>query len=1005
MNSNSSSHMEPTSPIRKNSFSSNSVSNLIPEQDLNTIRTISNICNGLTFVSGVILPDNQENALVESENDNIIHPNNSHCFYVDKKGIGVSRMFKIEELLKTLKFNWENIKLKNNLNKMNIERMEFNRIQFIKNTTELQKMCDHSLSVLRSLESQTKMIEEYIYPYQQYNVIYHKLQNDRFLYNLNEVSSCFEVIDNSINFFQEHSELKHSDYYTEGYKKLRIRLCNMMKIFMKNILYDNVLRNSVEHEISENTNLRQISTSGICNESKSNDQNMSLYYTKLRAKGTKFNKYLKLLIQRFYITHQNDVYKSTLKEMENIYINYRLYDEYFGIKLFVKCQSNESYFNKNSQSCITLNLKNYTKLALNYCKCEWIAYNSFFNYDEMKNRNELMFPELFRFKCANQIERKSFDYETVGQNSNLNFAVLIERFGEEYCTRFGSHVKEVCFDPEILRESINYLSQDILNISNELYQTIYFPDIYLSAFLHFVVKLQTVLIEQLLFSTETFIKKNIDEYELKENELNYPEILYSQKVDRKLIKSLHYLSNSPENRKDNTNLYNSQENTEGIISFDDENNKSKSKLNKDVSSDNLCETEVLTNLSFPPNTIRLQTSSDFDDNNCEDDYFCYSRNDENLKVESAIHLNSNNYSNTNTVKVSIGSHPVVKNSLLALSYIHCIVPNSTFIYLNKLIIQKCCNKLISAKNYIGNNLYKSDKISKLYHCNLFIIRNLLYLKYELIIVCKQSYIKESDEMGLIVNMGVSSQLNESGDLNFNNIKIDKNSIGNSSSVEILLESITDIIDVSMNNHLEDLINNICSNISLPLTKIVLQVHPEIQENDICELQCTNHSYIKDSINSFWKNLRFHLNDYILKYMNIYLSISGRQEMEALFSQIYDLINSFQSKNEQEIDSKKIISNEGCKRIGSFTRHFSEGEFEKLHLNNVISSIIPSSQYIFLAIKKLLLEGVIYEFDHVLHKRLGIEKSVVENELGWKLSEILDFLGLVEGKLNEENTIE
>ncbi|KAH8741387.1 hypothetical protein FG386_003234 [Cryptosporidium ryanae] len=1003
MDSFPSSHVDSNSPIRR-SFNS-SISNLVPDQDLNIIRTISNICSGLTFVSGVILPESQENTSEECKDESILEKNKWKHIVDAKMEMEVSRMFKIEELLTNLKSNWEDIKLKNNLNKQNIELLESNKMQFIKNTTELQKMCDHSLTVLRNLESQTKTIEEYIYPYQQYNVLYHKLQNGGFIYNLNEVSNCFEIIDNSINFFQEHNELKYNDYYTEGYRKLRIRLCNMMKNFMKNILYDNVSRNSIDCDMPENTNFQQILESGNCGENKSNDRNMSLYYTKLRAKGTNFNKYLKLLIKRFYITHQNDVYKSTLKEMEDVYINYRLSDECFGIKAFVRSKNDENYLKKNSKNCLTLNLKNYTKLALKYCKCEWIAYNSFFNYDEIKNRNEFVFPELSKFKYSNQTERKSVEQEGINSIGNLNFTILIERIGEEYCSIFGVHVKEICFDPEMLRESINYLSQDILNISNELYQTIYFPDIYLSAFLHYVVKLQTILIEQLLFSTEMFIKKNIIEYELKENELNYPEILYNHNADKKLIKSLQSLPISQNSSDDNTHLAVKKEEISDAIVIDNEGSKLKSKSNKDTYSDiYLYENEVLTNISFPPNTIRLQTSSDLDENNCEDDYFGSCKNEADIKEDSTVFLNSD-VSNINTIKVSIGSHPVVKNSLLALSYLHCIVPSSTFSYLNDLIIQRCCTKLISAKDYIGNNFYKNDKISRLYHCNLFVIRNLLYLKYELIATCKQSYMKENDEIRLIGNISELSQLNENRGLNYDSVKFDRILTGNSSSVEILLGSIANIIDLLIYNHLEDLINNACSNISLPLTKIVLQVHPEIQENDISELQCTSHSYIKDSIHSFWRNLKLHVDSYILKYMDIYLSIAGKQEMEALFSQIFDLINDFQTKNEQEIDSKKIISNEGCKRRGSFTRHFSESEFEKLHLNNVISSVIPSSLYIFLAIKKSLLEGVVYEFDHVLHRRLGIETNVVENELGWKLAEILDFLGSTEEKLRETNSNE
>lgn len=998
MNGNMSVDGDPISPNRRPSILTNNSINLIPEKSIQVIRNLSDRCNRLTFISGIVVPEKQHCSEVLYKKGTP-HTSNHPKDMVERDF--VSREFNKLEMIKcgfnNIKNEWDVIQNKNVIHKKNLEQFESIKVDFIGNTAGFQSICDHSISLLRNLESQAKIIEEYIFPYQQYTIMYHKLQNDKFSNNLKEVLNCFEIIDSSITFFQNHSELKRTDYYIEGYKKLRIKLCHIIKNIMKNILDECQVKKNVD----ENENISDTSSQlkSDFNRENKGEYNISLYFTQLRAKGKLFNEYIRLLMQRYKETSQNETYRSTIEEMESYYINFRISDECCGVRSFIRFGLNELHLGKNSQNCLPLNIKNFTRLALNYCKYEWVTYKSFFCCDEPQKRSESRMNEIQRFsrELGNKVsvsKRNSLEF-------NNYFSSLIELFGNEYYIKLTLSIKETQGDPEILRESIQYLSQDMLNISNDLYQSVSFPDIYLSSFLNYILKLQNSLIEQLMSCTETFIKDKIEDYKLDIEELMYPEILLSFNADKKLIRSLKTPQDSVSDQEIiQDSLQKNSSNNNSV-----EENLSSTSQSKYVDTDknNGYEIELLTNVYFPPNTIRLETNSDTEDCPIDDEYFGNHQEKCGLDKngENILASDENSHSpDGSAINISIGSYPVVKNALLALSYIEYMVPDSTYSFLNKLIIQKCCDKLVSAKKFICNEIYSTDKISRIYHGNLFIIRNLLYLKYELINLSKQN--SQKDEFELLGD-DLNKLYNNENESSRNGEITESNTLRNNSNLlysKTTLDSIVNIVDILINSSLEELINNICSNISLPLTKIVLQVHPEIQSSDISKLQCTNHKYMKESIYLFWKNLEFHINNYILKYLNLYLSIAGKDEMEALFSTIitgcpYSEANPKGDNGGKLLSESNNISFNNKMDVGSFDLLGSK--YDRAHLNSIISSILPNPISIFASIKDVLI-GVIFEFDHVLNKRLEIEKNIIENELGWKLQGIVNLLTSVENKL-------
>ncbi|CUV05248.1 unnamed protein product [Cryptosporidium hominis] len=1000
MNSEISIDGDSISPSRRPSMATNNSANLIPESSIKILRNISEQFNRLTFVSGIVVPKKQYFS-EELFNKTILYSDN--CIKNIFKEDLVESQFNKLEMIKTsfniIKNEWDDILYRNTINKKNLEQLESRKVEFIGNTSCFQSICDTSISQLGNLESQARIIEEYIFPYQQYTIIYYKLQNDKFSNNLKEISSCFEIIDNSIIFFKNHVELKRTDYYIEGYKKLRVRLCCIIKNIMKNILNDCQVKNSVD----ENHNITEISSQPLdYNGENKGGYNISLYFTQLRAKGKLFNEYIKLLMQRYKETLQNETYRSTIEEMERYYIELRISDECCGVRSFIKFGSKKLYSGKNSQNCLALNIKSFTRLVLNYCKYEWATYKSFFCCQETrdgKNENKIYEIQRLSRELGNKINASKKNIEF-----NNYFSSLIERFGNEYYNALILQIKAQR-DPELLRESIQYLSQDIVNISNDLYQSVSFPDIYLSSLLHYIIKLQSSILEQLMYCTEAFIKEKIQDYELKVEELNYPEILQLFSADKRLIRSLQSLEGSASNISTNRGYLSKASSHNNSMEGEDIEVTNKSL--RPENNKNHYERELLTNVSFPPNKIRLQTNSDAEDFLFEDEYFDIVQEESEKSINDRNTAPSNEScqkQNSRAINVSIGCYPVVKNALLALSYIDNSVPNSSYLFLNKLIIQKCCDKLVSAKEFICNEFYLNDKISRIYHGNLFIVRNLLYLKYELINLSRQNNGKE----GFDVFERNLCEL-ESNEKNLSNTKITESNLlikgSNLLCFKVTLDSIVNIVDVLINSNLEEMINNICSNISLPLTKIVLQVHPEIQSSDIKELQCTNHKYIRESIELFWKNLKFHTSNYILKYLNLYLSIAGKEEMETLF---YSIITEIGYEGDSKVDIDCKQSNESCN--GEPINFRNSGnlnsmgyEYDKAHLNSVVSSILPSPVSIFLSIKEVLI-GVIFEFDHVLNKRLGIEKSVIEEELDWKLQNIIKFLNSVENKLDSyENT--
>ncbi|KAJ1607682.1 hypothetical protein OJ253_2224 [Cryptosporidium canis] len=961
---------DPISPDKKPStLSGNSIS-LIPEKSLQALRNISDICKGLTFISGIVVSEKQDSSGSICTKRTFCLDNFQHnIIEVDFVDGEFNKLESIKRSFNKIKSEWDEIKNKNKTQKKNLEKFESIKVDFIGNMAGFHSICDHSVSLLRDIESQAKIIEEYIFPYQQYTIMYYKLQNDKFSNNLKEVLNCFEIIDNSIVFFQNHPELKRTDYYVDGYKKLRIRLCNIVKNLMKSILDDCQIKRSID--VSDSISDTTPKFKSDCSLENKGEYNISLYFTQLRAKGKLFNEYVRLLLQRHKETSQNETYRSTIEDMESYYINFRISDECCGVKSFVRFGSKELYVGNSSQNCLTLNIKNLTRLALNYCKYEWITYNSFFSSSEPQSKNGNRINDIQRF--SRELGNKARSSRGNSDEFNNFFSSLIELFGNEYYDQLIRLIRET-HDPEILRESIQYLSQDILNITDDLYQSVSFPDIYLSSLLNYILRLQNSLIEQLMRCMETFIKEKIEDYELEIDELRYPEVLLSFNADKKLIRSLKnpdtlVFENIPQKCVQNNStssyvedgLYRSSTPSECIDTEKSPND----------------EVEIITNVCFPPNKIRLETSSDIEDNSIDEEYLDSSNDGRLIRVNNLSNPYSDKYINfsiNNAINISIGSYPVVKNALLALSYIEYVVPISTYLFLNKLIIQKCCDKLVSAKKFICSEIYFKDKISRIYHGNLFIIRNLLYLKYELVNLSKQH--SQKNELEFLRDGMPKLDIHER-DSSGSAKMPESNTLWVSSNVlysKTTLESIVNIVDTLISSNLEELVNNICSNISLPLTKIVLQVHPEIQSSDISELQCTNHKYIKDSINLFWNNLEFHINSYILKYLNLYLSIAGKDEMEALFSTINIETASVETnpkncsmpeiKNESNGLELSINNVDTCisDRFGC--------KSEKMHINSIIASILPSPISIFSSVKEVLV-GVIFEFDHVLNKRTNL----------------------------------
>ncbi|KAF7458680.1 Conserved oligomeric Golgi complex subunit 3 [Cryptosporidium felis] len=976
MNGNDSREEDPGSSNMKSSFTANSSINLIPKEELDILRNISESCNKLTFISGIVIPEKQEFLEISTRINN-----KTLCEFS-----GLIRDNFIEEelnkleLLKSgftkIKNEWDTIRNNNINHKKNLDNLESIKVRFIGKTNDLHNVCDNSLSILGNLESQAKLIEEYIFPYQQYTIMYHKLQNEKISGQFKEISNYFEIIDNSILFFQNHTEIRNTENYIEGYKKLRVKLCNMIKNTMKNIL------NEKNDYVDSNSNLKASS-----NRDNKSEYNISLFYTQLKAKGKIFSEYLKLLLQRLNETHPNDVYRSTIYDIENYYINFRISDSYCGIKSFGRLSEL-----KNPQNCPTIMIQNLTRMALSYCKYEWNTYNSFFCYDYFQNGgNEAKFLRSRRF--IREYERKNTDDINLGGKS-VNFCSLVELFGKEYY-KITTNLLDLHKHPEMLRESIQCLSQDITKMSIDVYDSVSLPDAYLSVFLHFVLKLQNKLIEQLLICTEVTIKEKIEDYPLKIDDLNYPGLL-TNNPDKKtnIHKFPEQVSLWKNGNKDDLKEMLDSNSSKGICE------SSAIPLEElKFSSDYCLESETLTNISFPPNSVILKTNSDVDDSLNEDEYFGSKREMEDTKI---INETVTDYGKvkqgSRTVNISTETHPVVRNSLLVLSYIDLLVPISTYGFLCKLIVQKCCNKLLSAREYIANKLYSDDKLSRMYHGNLFLIRNLSYLKFELIKLSKQQCLKSKLE--LIGNQTYKLPICESNEVtDRSQITIENDEFN--PYFKYTIGSISTIVDVLLNSCIEDLINNICSNISLPLTKIILQIHPEIQSTDIDKLKCTNNDFIRDSIGLFFKNLDLHINSYILKYFELYLSITNGAEMKALLASLLEDEPLYENQSSTDLESKM---NENCsagifgKCKTSLGNNFMGGDCERTNVNKAISSVIPSSLSVFVSIKEVLM-GVINEFDHVLNKRLEIEKNLVENELGWKFRSILDKMNSVQEKLS------
>lgn len=989
MNGDNSIYTDSASPSRKLSAIKNNSVNLIPETSIQTLRNISDQFNRLTFVSGIVVPKDQSSEILSRKTVSHSVNNLKNIVKEDFVENEFCKLEMIKSSFNIIKNEWDEIRSKSTTNKNNLEQLESRKVDFIGNIACFQSICDNSISLLRSLEYQARIIEEYIFPYQQYTIMYYKLQNDKFSNNLKEVSSCFEIIDSSIIFFQNHTELKRTDYYVEGYKKLRVKLCCIIKNIMKNILKDCQVKRSVNESDSITDTFSQPKYDS--DRENKGEYNIFLYFTQMRAKGKLFNEYIKILMQRYKETFQDETYRFTIEEMESYYINFRISDEYCGVRSFIKFGSNE--LSKNFRNCLTLNIKNFTRMVLNYCKYEWVTYKSFFCCEETRNNDENKIYGIQRF--SRELGNKVNNSKRNGIEFNNYFSSLIEKFGSEYYNKLILHIKETQKDPELLRESIQYLSQDILNISSDLYQSVSFPDIYLSSLLHYILKLQNSLVEQLMYCTEIFIKERIQDYKLKIEELNYPEVLQSFNANKRLIRSFQSLQDSTSDTSIIQNDLSKNIPSDHLMGEMATENVAQSKCtNKNT--EHQYESELLTNVSFPPSKIRLQTNSDAEDCLLDDEYFGGTQEEfePNIGSRNVTSLNESCQKQAeNAINISVGCYPVVKNSLLALSYIDHMVPNSTYLFLNKLIIKKCCDKLISAKEFICNELYLNDKISRIYHGNLFIIRNLLYLKYELINLSKWNC--QKNEFEVLESNSCELDIHEDKPSNIAKITDPSNFKNNSNFLyfKTTLDSIVNIVDVLINSNLEELINNICSNISLPLTKIVLQVHPEIQSSDIKELQCTNHKYIRESTKLFWKNLEFHVNCYILKYLNLYLSIAGKEEMEALFSSIIKENGSYEGNEPlSELNSGSISTR------NSNVSNLLGCEYGKSHINTIISSILPNSLSIFVSVKEVLI-GIITEFDHVLNKRLGIGKNIIENELGWKLQEIINFLNSVENKLS------
>ncbi|OII76507.1 hypothetical protein cand_000280 [Cryptosporidium andersoni] len=976
----------------------------IPDYTINILKEISEEYTGNTFFSGLILlptihegqGDQYESCHEDINDTNILERNYSLN--------GISSTKKYTSGFSTVMNFFEKVLRSEDNIRTTIREVDAQKMEFIKNIGSLKKICNHSLDILRQSESQMKIIEEYVYPYQQYNVLVHKLQNGKLSNSILEMNQNFEIVDHSTNFFQVNSDLLNANYYFDNFKKIRLKLCLHIVSLLSNTLnnanqktdvYRSFETKTENSEISNDSDLEHNISIGV-NASKMqknvrDEENMLLYYIQLKSIGKTFNEYISLLVNRFNATHQNESYKSCLYQLETIYINYRMNDNVFGIIAFKKYRIEDSMSRTKPNSSFSPHIKNFTRLALNYCKYEWLVFNSFFGYEAHHN------PVNTNDKCAGSSKNKNVYSTTLAMSSygtcnefevnRLSFASLMSEFGAEYYDKLNSFIQQIHDDLKSLRECILYLSRDIAGLASEFHSNLLIPDSYLSSFLYYVAKLQNLLVEKLLNSLNNYVQVNIEDYEIKDVELNYPNILLNNK-DKEIQSYMCENSMEIQNRVMKDSVFTGYNacldkalEEENIFSTFESVRISKCEDN-----------EILTHVSFPPNTIRLQTNSDSGDT-AEDEYSEKSNlkqnltykvsyvkgNGKNNQIESNLPDQQGQVNIDNNVICLKNYYGVVNNSFVALSYIYNVTPYPIYTHISSLIVEKCCNKLMQAHHYIANK-YQHNKIDKLYHGHLFIIRNLLYLMSKLIFINRQ----DLNQYNLLhCNFKYSNNaILSSSDTR---TSLDGSETNSNSKYTYKYKSTTydalKITNTILNRYIDELINGICSFICLPLTKIVLQVHPEIQQDDIKELQCTDITYIKDSIANFWDNLKVHINSYILVYLDLYLtidfsspesSIDDPQVLEDLVGKSQHYIH---NTNLSDILDKDLLS------------------LDQLFKSQSISNSIYSS------IKNIIIGSVLFEFDHVLSSRIGLPKEVIERELGWDLDQILGFLKDVDLEMN------
>ncbi|KAL7068714.1 hypothetical protein ACR3K2_08730 [Cryptosporidium serpentis] len=979
----------------------------IPDYTINILKEISEEYTGNTFFSGLILlsiihekqEGQYESYYKDIDDTNILKKNYS------LNSISSTKKY-TSEFSTVIKFFETVLRSEDNI-RTTIREMDTQKMEFIKNIKSLKKICNHSLDILRQSESQMKIIEEYVYPYQQYNVLVHKLQNGKLSNSIFEMNQNFEIVDHSINFFQVNNDLLNANYYLDNFKKIRLKLCLHIVSFLSNTLNSanqktNFYRSfeaktesseisndfDLEHNISMDVNVSNLQ------KNVRNEENMLLYYIQLKSIGKAFNEYISLLVNRFNATHQNGSYKSCLHQLETIYINYRMNDDIFGIMAFKKYQIENSMSRTKPNSSFSPHIKNFTRLALNYCKYEWLVFNSFFGCEAHHN------PVNANDKYAGSNKNKNNIYSATLAMSNystcnefetnrLSFASLMNEFGAEYYDKLNSFIQKLHDDLKSLRECILYLSYDIAGLASEFHSNLLIPDAYLSSFLYYVAKLQNLLVEKLLSSLNNYVQSNIEDYEIKDVELNYPNILLNNK-DKEIQSYMCENSMEIQDRVMKDSVFT------GYNACLDKALKEENIFStfENVRISKYEDNEILTHVSFPPNTIRLQTNSDSGDT-AEDEYSEKSHLKKNLTYKVSYVKNNGKNNQTESilpsqqVQVNIDNnviclksdcYGVVNNSFIALSYIYNVTPYPIYMHISSLIVEKCCNKLMQAHHYIANK-YQHNKIDKLYHGHLFVIRNLLYL------ISKLAFIDQQD-LNQSNLLRCDFKYPNNAILSYSNTRrtfLDGSEININSKYTYKYKSTTyDTLKIAytiLNRYIDELINGICSFICLPLTKIVLQVHPEIQQDDIKELQCTDITYIKDSIANFWDNLKVHVNSYILVYLDLYLTIDFSSPESSIDDPqvLKDLIGKTQhyihNTNLSDILDKDLLS------------------LDQLFKSQSISNSIYSS------IKNIIIESVLFEFDHVLSSRIGLPKEVIERELGWNLDQILGFLKDVDLEMN------